>query len=122
MKKIILLILALPILIITRPSLSQNKNSYLSIESAYLELLKDTNITLSSAMKIAIDTTNGKVVDAKLKPGTEDNQPIYKIGLLKDNQFLSVRIDGKSGKVLSVDKPPTVPKPPIFYKKLEDNS
>lgn len=121
MKKFIFIILGLAILTAMGVLFFQSKSPYLSVERFYLELLKKTDITLSEAIKITINKTKGKIIDAKLISESDNEQPIYKIGILKDSQFLTVRIDGKTGEILSIEKPFTEPKPPIFYKAIDDS-
>jgi len=96
-----------------------NKIPYPSIrivEKFNRELLKKTDISLDDAVKIAVNNTGGTVIDAKIKFESGYKQPIYKIGLLKNNEFISVRIDGHTGKILNIGNPPTPPESPVFYK------
>lgn len=68
-------------------------------ELAEYSAMKQTKVTLTSAMQKAAQSLNGKVISAEFE--LEKGQPVYDIEVVKGNQIYDVSIDANTGKVLS---------------------
>ena len=61
--------------------------------------MKQAKVTLTTAMQIAAQSVNGKVIGAEFE--LERGQSVYDTKIVKDNQIYDVSIDANTGKVLS---------------------
>ncbi len=68
-------------------------------ELAEYSAMKQSKVTLTSAMQKAAQSVNGKVIAAEFE--LEKGQSLYDIEVVKGNQMYDVSIDANTGKVLS---------------------
>lgn len=61
--------------------------------------MKQAKVTLTTAMQIAAQSVNGKVISAEFE--LERGQSVYDTKIVKGNQIYDVSIDANTGKVLS---------------------
>ncbi len=68
-------------------------------ELAEYSAMKQSKVSLTSAMQKAAQSVNGKVIAAEFE--LEKGQSVYDIEVVKGNQIYDVSIDANTGKVLS---------------------
>ena len=68
-------------------------------ELAEYNAMKQSKVSLTSAMQKAAQSLNGKVISAEFE--LEKGQSVYDIEVVKGNQIYDVSIDANTGKVLS---------------------
>lgn len=73
------------------------KNTFAS-DREEIDILNQSNISLTEAIKIAEDNLNGKALEASIDD--DAFSPVFEVKILKDNKVYDVKVDGKSKQVL----------------------